>query len=211
MTEMKPSIVAGRGIRWRQSVAILGTFWALLNSSCQDPERSASQRLKEKQANPEANGLGRIQVPLPVERVLTDNQGRPLDARIIGKNKTHLTVIRKLDGERFAIAIASLSDGDQDFVAGLLDQRPPPAEPGQRETAEERQESATERELERWNRELDIIDEKIEELQYSMRDPNLNGNSPRVRGMQKEVDRLRDERREIEKWLEKVRARSNPE
>jgi len=164
--------------------------------------------LKERQANPDGNGLGRIQVPLPVERLLTDNEGRPLDARIIGKNKTHLTVIRKLDGERFSVAIASLSDADQDFVAGLLDQRAPPAEPGQTKTAEERQESATERELKRWNRELEIIDEKIEELQYSMRDPNLNYNSPRVRGWQKEVYRLRHERREIEKWLEKVAARS---
>jgi hypothetical protein len=55
----------------------------------------------------------------PVRRTVTDNTGRPLEATIIGRNATSITVIRKSDGARFEIPYNRLSEADQAFVVTL--------------------------------------------------------------------------------------------
>ncbi|GEM_PF-1451653 len=49
----------------------------------------------------------------------TDNTGRPLEATIIGRNATSITVIRKSDGARFEIPYNRLSEANQAFVVTL--------------------------------------------------------------------------------------------
>lgn len=60
-------------------------------------------------------------------RTLTDNAGRPLEATIIGRGTTSITVIRKSDGSRFDIPYDRLSAEDQAFAKTLPLAPAPPA------------------------------------------------------------------------------------
>lgn len=64
-------------------------------------------------------------IPLPVDRVLTDSQGRELDATVIGRNSLRLTVVRRADEARFDIAIEDLSVEDQAWARTLTFQAVP--------------------------------------------------------------------------------------
>ena len=55
----------------------------------------------------------------PITRTLTDNTGRPLEATIIGRGVSSITVIRKSDGSRFEIPLGRLSPDDREYVASL--------------------------------------------------------------------------------------------
>lgn len=75
-------------------------------------------------------GFQNSKTEFPVTRTLTDNAGRPLEATIIGRDTTSITVIRKSDGSRFDIPYDKLSAADQTFVVNLPLQpasRPVPA------------------------------------------------------------------------------------
>jgi len=75
------------------------------------------------------NGIQHSKTDYPITRTITDNKGRPLEATIIGRDTTSITVIRKSDGTRFAIPYERLSVPDQAFVLKLPlhDATPSPA------------------------------------------------------------------------------------
>ncbi len=65
-------------------------------------------------------GPGVVQKPaIPVRWILTDIDGRSLDATIIGKSGSQITLVRRADGKRFDLPISRLSEGDRDRVKAL--------------------------------------------------------------------------------------------
>ncbi|MEM9017488.1 MAG: hypothetical protein AAGC68_10780, partial [Verrucomicrobiota bacterium] len=56
---------------------------------------------------------------IPTERVLTDKQGRQIEARIIGRNLETLTIVRLSDSKQFELPIERLSPVDQTFAKEL--------------------------------------------------------------------------------------------
>lgn len=56
---------------------------------------------------------------IPVRWTLTDADGRTLDAMIVGKSSTTITLVRTADGKRFDLAMAMLSESDQTRVNQL--------------------------------------------------------------------------------------------
>ena len=62
---------------------------------------------------------------IPLRLVLTDRDGRTLDATIVGKSSTSITLVRTADGKRFDLAVTRLSDSDQTRVK-LLDNKVAP-------------------------------------------------------------------------------------
>jgi hypothetical protein len=75
-------------------------------------------------------GFRSSKTEFPITRTLTDNTGRPLEATIIGRGMTSITVIRKSDGSRFDIPYDRLSAQDQAFVVKLPFHAAMPAAPG---------------------------------------------------------------------------------
>lgn len=63
----------------------------------------------------------------PITRTLTDNTGRPLEATIIGRGVSSITVIRKGDGSRFEIPLDRLSPDDRELINTLPLTPAPPA------------------------------------------------------------------------------------
>lgn len=96
---------------------------AVLATGCKEPQNAQDSGV---QAFPEKRQATlREMITLPVNRVLTDAQGRELDAVILGKNQTHLYVTRKVDNTNFEVAIETLSPADQSFADAIPFQRPP--------------------------------------------------------------------------------------
>lgn len=58
-------------------------------------------------------------VTYPVDRLLNDTKGRPLDVSIQGRSPNHISFVRKSDGKQFDFAIADLAPSDQTFVHQL--------------------------------------------------------------------------------------------
>lgn len=165
----------------------------LCGASCKDPTAKAPA--------PATEFKGRIQIPLPVNRVLVDVNGRQLDCTIIGKNALNLVVVRKGDGNRLTVPVEMLSDADQDFVAGLLDQRPPT------EVAEDKGDPR----IAGIQRRIESIQEKIFDIESEMADPRLRTigggggrETPRLRGLRTEMDKLESERIGLEADLRKL-------
>lgn len=75
-------------------------------------------------------GFQNSKTEFPITRTLTDSAGRPLEATIIGRDTTSITVIRKSDGSRFDIPYDRLSAEDQAFVVKLPLQAAMPPAPG---------------------------------------------------------------------------------
>lgn len=93
---------------------------AVLLAGCEKPPPAADALAPAAPALPVSSNA------LPVDKVLTDSQGRPLDARIIAKDDREIHVVRKSDRMNFTVPVASLSPADQQFVS-KLESRPRPA------------------------------------------------------------------------------------
>lgn len=65
---------------------------------------------------------------LPLDRTLTNTQGKSLEVRIQGKDSVNLQVDRRADGERFEIPIQSLVWKDRIVAMRLPNQAAPPRE-----------------------------------------------------------------------------------
>lgn len=63
--------------------------------------------------------------PLPLNRTITDLQGRSFDAKIIGKNDESIVVTRESDQKNFRIPIQNLAESDQKFVNRLRNSHVP--------------------------------------------------------------------------------------
>lgn len=65
----------------------------------------------------------------PVDRLLTDTEGRHLDAEIRGRDEKQVSILRKSDQRTFRIPISQLSSRDRAFVRSLPVSEIPPADP----------------------------------------------------------------------------------
>lgn len=66
---------------------------------------------------------------IPVRWTLTDLDGRTVDATIVGKNATSITLVRTADGKRFELPLARLSESDQKRVGDLAGKTAPSKHP----------------------------------------------------------------------------------
>lgn len=128
--------ISSQLFRWR--VGLTGAL-ALSLCMCEKPPAvtagggGQSSETPEPPKAEEKPGLFPIQLPsfnkveIPVDRILTDDQGRSLDATIVGKSAEAVQIIRKSDGLNAEIPIAKLAEKDRQFVDGL-DMAAPPAD-----------------------------------------------------------------------------------
>lgn len=59
----------------------------------------------------------------PVERSLTDSQGRRIDGAILGKGGQSIAFRKRNDSNFFIIGVDRLSDSDREFISGLKNSR----------------------------------------------------------------------------------------
>ncbi len=126
-------------------------------------------------------------VHLPVDRIITDNQGRELDVTIVGKSDTEITFNRKSDGREYSLSIGSLSNSDRAFLSNVIarevEKSEPDARPDEIDPARTR--------LDNLEQAISRVNDEIEVLRLKM--TGLSSNSPRARGYQKEISRLHSE------------------
>jgi hypothetical protein len=140
-------------------------------------------------------GISKLKTEFPITRTLTDNTGRPLEATIIGRGITSITVIRKSDGSRFDIPYDRLSAEDQAFVVKLPFQAAMPPAPGTN-TASPTPDNAERGILDFRRVKLRELDEQIrknDNIIYQIGPTTMKG-----RSLRSENDRLIRERAELE-------------
>ena len=98
---------------------------ATLVTGCKDPQNGQDAEAEVRQFPEQGRTVLREKIVVPVDKVLTDTEGRELDAIVLGKNHTHLFVTRKVDNLNFEVAIETLSPADQKFAEAIPFQRPP--------------------------------------------------------------------------------------
>jgi hypothetical protein len=100
-------------------------------SSCGDamlPNNANSNGRELLEEVREFSQIGAIPVAkptIPVRWTLTDLDGRTVDAMIVGRNDTSITLVRTSDGKRFELAMDRLSESDRKRV-GELDKKTAP-------------------------------------------------------------------------------------
>lgn len=122
----------------------------------------------------------------PIDRVISDSQGRQTDVRIIGRESDNIIFVRKSDDKRFIFPISKLSEDDKTFASSLSYKIPPALEKEKPSYI-----SIREKEIERLKEEIqglknvknkpsklqgrgrkrriDLLDAKIEELLQEIR------------------------------------------
>ena len=74
---------------------------------------------------------------LPVKRILTNTEGKKIDATVLANDGARIKIRRTSDGKEFTIDLAKLTQGDQDFLNAptvreklepIYDERPPKEE-----------------------------------------------------------------------------------
>ena len=167
-------------------------FHALLLVSCGDglmPEPTRREPASETSGILETLGefseIGTIPQAtptLPVRWRITDLEGRTIDATIIGKKASIITLVRTSDGKRFELAIARLSTEDQKRIGSIPDATPPSRHPT--ESAHYRMGQAK----------LDELDARIAEVTalYSSTDSKIQ-----MRSAYSELNRLKAERQKL--------------
>lgn len=114
-----------------------GWLFGLVLVSCGDgflpeptPRNSESNGTEMLEELRDASSLAQVPDPtFPVRWKLTDLEGRTIDATIIGKNGSLITLIRNSDGKRFDLQTSRLSADDQAKVERLGNKMPPSRHP----------------------------------------------------------------------------------
>lgn len=118
-------------VRFNRSISLAGCciLASLILSSCGDGllpaptpkkvEQESSGALEELGAFTELGTLPEAKPTIPVRWTLTDVDGRTLDATIVGKDSTTITLVRTADGKRFDLVLSRLSESDQTRVKRL--------------------------------------------------------------------------------------------
>jgi hypothetical protein len=129
---------------------------------------------------------------IPVRWTLTDLDGRTVDATIVGKNATSITLVRTADGKRFELPLARLSESDQKRVGDLAGKAAPSKHP--MESSLYRMKSAKLGEIETRIAELNTI--------YATSDSAIKRRSANSELMRLEAERgeLVEELRELERY-----------
>ncbi len=120
----------------RFQAPLLGALAALVLSGCGEdgffgemlpspdsPPRPTARELAKHDALPPPT--------LPVRWTLTDVEGRRLDATIIGRGSSSITLVRDQDGKRFELPVARLSNADRSRVATLPVRAAPETSPAE--------------------------------------------------------------------------------
>lgn len=68
-------------------------------------------------------GLKEAPIELPIERTLTDNQGRSIESIILGFSENEIAFQRKVDDFEFVIGFDKLAEEDKEFFAGREPQK----------------------------------------------------------------------------------------
>lgn len=134
------------------------------------------------------SGSSRIdEVSLPVDRTLTDTQGRSITATIIGRQPDSITIVRHSDGKRFDLPLDRLSKPDREQVA-KLPMTPAPAESVGRYAGA----SGT---LKLRKGALKELDQEIEDISTQMKQ---TPSRMKIRSLNSALDRLVGERVKLE-------------
>lgn len=96
-----------------------GTRMILNHSELAWPGRLLVYRLKERRAP---------RLELPVERELTNAEGKSFAATVIGKEDEEVVLVRQADGKRFTISLDMLSEKDREYLDEFRDREAPKEE-----------------------------------------------------------------------------------
>lgn len=172
--------------------ALAGT---VLLPGCGDWTERVSQTLENLPKVPLLEGNGDSVVGLPVDRTLTDTQGRSITATIIGRQSDSITIVRHSDGKRFDLPLDRLSPPDREQVA-KLPLTPAPAEPVGRNPEPGGIVKLRKGALKELDREIEDISTQLNQTPSSMKMRSLNSALERLKG---ERARLEAEIAELER------------
>ncbi|MCB1234272.1 MAG: hypothetical protein KDM91_04295 [Verrucomicrobiae bacterium] len=128
----------------------------------------------------------------PTERVLTNQSGAQIKAKIWERTATHVVFDRVADNKRFSYPIALLSQADQDFLYGL----PIPQSTGAKPVAARVKDR---------NDEIAKLNKEINRLYTQLEDPTIGYASPKGRGIRREIQRLESEVVKLRLQIDEIR------
>jgi hypothetical protein len=185
----------------KRLILLLGCALLLALSSCGDSFLAGNVPKKD-----DTDGLGKVdgnggflqgvlpiaKPTIPVRWTLTDVDGRSLDATIVGRNETTITIVRTADGKRFDLAMARLSEADRKRVSELDKKSAPTKHP-------------MESSLYRMRRaKLDELDDRIAELNsvYGSTNSDIKRRSTfsELERLQAERGKVAEELRDLERF-----------
>ena len=120
-------------------------------------------------------------IVLPVDRTLTDSQGRSITATIIGRQSDSITIVRHSDGKRFDLPLDRLSPPDREQVA-KLPLTPAPAEPVGRNPEPGGIVKLRKGALKELDREIEDISTQLNQTPSSIKMRSLNSALERLKG-----------------------------
>ncbi len=123
----------------------------------------------------------------PIDRTLTDTQGRSITATIIGRDSDSITIVRHSDGKRFDLPLDRLSPPDREQIAKL------PLAPAPVESIARSGDSSGVLKLRKGA--LKELDQEIEDLSVEL---NQATSPMKMRSLNSALDRLVGERMKLE-------------
>lgn len=146
-----------------------------------------------------------LEPTFPIERAITDLQGRKLTVSILGKTGNDIFFTRQVDGKHFRLAISRLSPSDREFVRNLPSLAPPS---GLKIEGEENGNT-----LARDSRYVAIRREKIQELKDEKsrlyEEAEVTSNRITMRTNYSEIERIEKEIEELETDIDSY-EKNNP-
>lgn len=165
----------------------------LLSSCGLEPPKLREKEAKqvEETPTPPVSEEAEPEKPKPIPRMLTDKEGRQIDATIIGHAPGYLTIIRSLDNQRFELAVVNLSEQDQAYVRSLPMFDPPSASDEPETEPEEKEHSINNFQQSR----IDAIEEEIDQLKEELK--NYERKTIKWRTVTSEIERLEAEKQKL--------------
>lgn len=141
---------------------------------------------------------------IPFFHTLTDNQGREIRAKIIGREENTITIVRSRDQERFTLPISTLTPTDQVLVRKLPITIAEPAvvrestqRPSKRMLPPEKPEESGPVRFQRGR--IEDLEKEIKSLEEQMR--SEESGTIKQRSLSSRIFRLRDELKELNREL----------
>jgi len=85
-------------------------------SGCKRPSADSGSGPGQNQGSP---AVSSPKLTLPIQRALTDQQGRKVEVTIVKRTPTHISIIRKSDEKSFELETGNLSEADRIFIEKL--------------------------------------------------------------------------------------------
>lgn len=182
---------------------------------CKPPKRKGAE-IPEAPAVSQDSKVAQVpQAPVlefPFRRTVTDQEGRKLDATVVGRSASEIYVVRDSDGMKARIGIATLSEEDQAFLsdlpthpapAGFFDREPERKPGAEQPGGSEAYIAARQREIDRLSQRNRGLETKaaISRNQIEVRSSNseIERNNKEISRLQENIDRVRfqDARRSV--------------